>query len=422
MNRQDEPWRLLSGCSNEDHSVTRALRVSLISAAAATASLALAACSEGPAAPAPQSAPQEVGIVTLEQAPRPYVRELPGRIAPTRIAEVRARVPGIVTARTFEQGSEVTAGDVLYHLDPAPYEIELNAAEAAQSKAQAVLEQEERQAQRMETLAATRAVSQAQHETAVATLRQARAELEARKADVARARLNLAHTTIKAPISGRIGRAMVTEGALVGQGEATHLATIQQLNPVYADFTQSVAELNQLRRALANGDLEVSTPEAAKVRLVLDNGELYENEGRLLFSDTTVEPSTGQVTLRGEFPNPSSELLPGMYVRVQIVQGVDPDALAVPQQSVRRNDGGASEVFVVRDDNRAVVQPVRLGRAVGDHWLIEQGLKAGDRVVVDGFQKFTAGDQVSPQPWTANRRAGSDSQRNAGLARDLVSR
>ena len=182
--------------------------------------------------------------------------------------------------------------------------------------------------------------------------------------------------TVKAPISGRIGRALVTEGALVGQGEATHLATIQQLNTVYADFTQSVGELNQLRRALAKGDLEAAGPEAAKVRLVLDDGEIYPHEGKLLFSEATVDPTTGQVTLRGEFPNPASELLPGMYVRVQIVQGVDPDALAVPQQAVRRNDAGASEVFVLRDDNRAVVQPIRLGRAVGDHWLIDAGPQA----------------------------------------------
>lgn len=371
-------------------------------------SLALAACTEGPAAPVAAD-PQDVSVVVLEQAPRPYLRELPGRIAPTRIADVRARVPGIVKARTFEQGSEVKAGDILYRLDPAPYEVELQAAEAALAKAVAVMEQETRQAQRMETLVASRAVSLSQHETAVATMRQAKADVEARKADVARARLNLEYTTIRAPISGRIGSARVTEGALVGQGEATHLATIQQLNPVYADFTQSATELNQLRRALAKGDLEAAGPEAAKVRLVLDNGEAYEHTGTLLFSDTTVDPSTGQVTLRGEFPNPSGELLPGMYVRVQIVQGIDPDALAVPQQAVRRNDAGASEVFVVRDDNRAVVQPVRLGRVVGDHWLIEDGLKAGDRVVVDGFQKFLAGDQVQPQPWRARREANAGS-------------
>jgi membrane fusion protein (multidrug efflux system) len=363
--------------------------------------------SDGRAVPVETASVQAVGIVTMVPAPRPYLRELPGRIAPTRIAEVRARVPGVVMVRAFEQGSEVSAGDVLYELDPAPYQVELSAASAALDKAMAVFEHETRQAQRVEALVATRAASQSQFEVASASARQAKADVAARQADVARARLNLDYTTVRAPIGGRIGRARVTEGALVGQGEATHLATIQQIRVVYADFTQSVTEMHQLRRALAKGDLEAAGPEAAKVRLVLDNGAPYEHDGKLLFSDTTVDPSTGQVTLRAEFPNPAGELLPGMYVRVQIVQGVDPDALAVPQQAIRRNDAGMSEVFVLRDDNRAVVQPVRLGRVVAGNWLIEEGLKPGDRVVVDGFQKFVAGDVVAPQPWQSERRADS---------------
>jgi membrane fusion protein (multidrug efflux system) len=363
--------------------------------------------SDGRAVPAETAGPQTVGVVTMVPTTRPYLRELPGRIAPTRIAEVRARVPGVVMVRTFEQGSEVSAGDVLYKLDPAPYEVELDATSAALDKATAVFEQETRQAQRVEALVVQRAASQSQLEVASASVRQAKADVAARKADVARARLNLDYTTIKAPIGGRIGRALVTEGALVGQGEATHLATIQQLSTVYADFTQSVTEMHQLRRALAKGDLEAAGPEAAKVRLVLDNGETYEHDGKLLFSDSTVDPSTGQVTLRAEFLNPNGDLLPGMYVRVQIVQGVDPDALAVPQQAVRRNDAGMSEVFVLRDDNRVVSQPIRLGRVVSGNWLIEEGLKPGDRVVVDGFQKFVAGDVVAPQPWQSERRADS---------------
>jgi len=389
-------------------------RTGLIAVSALLLAAGLAGCSEGPEAKASsaQPAPEPVGFVTVEQSPRPHIRELPGRIAPTRIAEVRARVSGIVTARSFEQGSSVKAGDVLYTLDAAPYEVELQAAQAALKRAEAVLQHEEQQAQRIKTLASTKTASPAQLETALAALYQARADVEARKADVARATLNLAYTTLRAPISGRIGRALVTEGALVGQGEATHMATIQHLDTVYADFTQSVSELTRLRRALANGDLEAAGPEAAKVRLVLDNGEIYAHAGKLLFSDTTVDPTTGQVTLRGEFPNPNGELLPGMYVRVQIVEGVDPDALAVPQQSVRRNDAGNSEVYVVRDDNRAVALPVNLGRAVGEYWLVEKGLKAGDRVIVDGFQKFVPGDVVDPKPWT---RADNASQRDAKL-------
>ena len=376
--------------------------------------LALSACSDGPAAPAEETAaPQEVGVVALEPAARSVIRELPGRIAPTRIAEVRARVPGIVVSRNFEQGSEVKAGDVLYQLDAHPFEIELQATEAALAKATAVLNQEAQNAKRAEALAPSRAISQAQLDTAIATLRQAEADVAARKADVARAKLNLDYTMVRAPISGRIGRALVTEGALIAQSDATNMATIQRLDPIYADFTQSVAELNQLRRDFASGDLQEMEPGAAKVRLILDNGERYPYEGRLLFSEATVDPGTGQVTLRGEFPNPKMELLPGTYVRVQIEQGIDPDALAVPQQAIRRNDTGSSELFVVRDDNRATTAPVRLGRVVDDQWLILDGVKPGDRVIVDGFQKFVAGDRIDPKPWQPARRTAGTPDRAA---------
>lgn len=343
--------------------------------------------------------------MTVQPTARPYVRELPGRIAPTRIAEVRARVSGIVIERNFEQGSSVNAGDVLYRLDPAPFEVELQAAEAALAKANAVVDREVQQARRMETLLKSKTVSDVQYEAATASLRQAEADVAARKADVARAKLNLSYTVIRAPIAGRIGRALITEGALVGQNETTHLATIQALDTVYADFTQSVSEMNQLRRAFESGDLEMLKPDAANVRLILDDNEAYSLTGRLLFSDTTVDRTTGQVTLRGEFSNPKGELLPGMFVRVQIEQGIDPDALSVPQQAVRRNDAGGSELFVLRDDNRAVVRPVRVGRVVDDQWLVLEGVKPGERVVVEGFQKFVPGDTVSPKPWRGVRVA-----------------
>jgi membrane fusion protein (multidrug efflux system) len=314
-------------------------------------------------------------------------------------------VSGIVTERNFEQGSNVQAGDVLYRLDPAPFEVELQAAEAALAKANAVAEHSAQQAKRMETLFASKTVSDVQFEAATATMRQAQADVAARKADVARAKLNLSYTVIRAPIAGRIGRALVTEGALVGQNETTHLATIQGLDTVYADFTQSVAEMNQLRRAFESGDLEMLKPDAVRVKLILDDNEAYPLTGRLLFSDTTVDRSTGQVTLRGEFSNPNGELLPGMFVRVQIEQGVDPDALSVPQQAVRRNDAGASELFVLRDDNRAVLRQVRLGRVVEDQWQVLDGVKPGERVVVEGFQKFVPGDAVNPKPWRGVRVA-----------------
>jgi membrane fusion protein, multidrug efflux system len=373
--------------------------------ALAGAVLTLAACDEPQAEQAP--APPQVSVITLQPSPRPYIRELPGRIAPTRVAEVRARVAGIVLERTFQQGADVKAGDVLYRIDPVRFEVELRAAEAALAKAQAVLDQAEQQARRVEKLASGNAATQAQHEAAIATFRQAEADVAARKADVARAKLDVDYTTVRLPISGRIGRALVTEGALVGQGEATHLATVQQLDPVYADFTQSAGELQQLRRDLESGALEQVAPDAAKVQLVLDDGTLYPHPGKLLFSDASVDPSTGQVTLRGEFPNPKRELLPGMYVRVQIVQGTDGDALAVPQQAVQRNDSGGGEVFVVRADNRAVLRPVRAGRLVDGEWVVIEGVEPGDRIVVEGFQKFEPGDVVNPLPWDGTQSAAT---------------
>ena len=404
-------------CGNALESAPRPLSLSSyfsFSGAAVVVLLAsaLSGCSQGPAAPESErtTAAQEVGVIELQPSPLAVIRELPGRIAPTRIAEVRARVSGIIDRRNFEQGSDVKKGEVLYEIDAKPFQIELDAAEAALSKANAVLDQESQNEKRKEALAPSGAISPAQLEMAVAAFRQAEADVAAREADVARARLNLEYTRIRAPISGRIGRALVTEGALVGQSEPTHVATIQQLDPIYADFTQSATELSQLRRELETGALEHGT--TARVRLILDDGEVYAHDGKLLFSDTTVDPGTGQVTLRGEFPNPKLSLLPGMYVRVQIEQGVDPDALAVPQQAVRRNDRGGSEVFVVREDNRAKVTQVRLGRAIEDRWLILDGVKPGDRVIVEGFQKFESGDRVSPKPWRDEGRAGEELPRS----------
>lgn len=357
--------------------------------------------------------PPKVSVITLQPSAKPYMRELPGRIAPTRVAEVRARVAGIVMERSFQQGSDVKAGDVLYRIDPQRFEVELVAAEAALAKAQAALDQADLQYKRIEKLISGQAASQAQFESATAARRQAQADVAARTADVMRARIELDRTSVRSPIDGRIGRALVTEGALVGQSEATHLATVQQLDPVYADFTQSVGELNELRRDLDSGAIEQIAPNAAKVRLVLDDGSLYSHPGRLLFSDASVDPSTGQVALRGEFPNPKGELLPGMYVRVQIEYGVDVDALAIPQQAVQRNDSGASEVYVVGTGNRAVLRPTRVGRVVEDHWLVLDGLKPGEQVIVEGFQKFAAGDVIDPVPWrtgTASRRTELSSE------------
>ncbi len=360
----------------------------------------LVGCDESSSAvsAAPPSDP-DVSIVVIKPQPRAVVRELPGRIAPTRVSDVRPRVSGIVVERLFRQGSEVKAGDPLYRIDPRPFEVEVLANEAAVAKAEAAAMQAHQQARRIATLTKDRAAPEAENEKAIAAERQAQAEVEGRKADLARAKLNLDYATVRAPIDGVVGAALVSEGALVVQNE-TNLASIQQLDPIYADFTQSVTELNQLRRAFETGDLERIAPDAAKVRLVLDDNTTYSLDGKLLFSDAKVDAHTGQVTLRGEFRNPKRELLPGMYVRVRIDQGLDADAIAVPQQAIQRNGGGGSEVFVVKDDNHIAVQAVRTGSVQDGFWFITEGLKAGDKVVVEGFQKFAAGDKVKPQSWS----------------------
>ena len=322
----------------------------------------LAGCDEpNVAAAATQPAEPDVSVVTVKPQARAMVRELPGRIAPTRVSEVRPRVSGIVVQRLFNQGSEVKAGDTLYKIDPRPFEVEVQSTEAALARARATLEQATQHANRIATLTSQRAAPEAKNEEAIASLRQAEADLAGRKADVARAKLNLDYATIRAPIDGIVGAALVSEGALVVQNETASLATIQQLDPIYADFTQSVTELNHLRRAFETGELDRISPDTMKVRLVLDDGAVYPLVGKLLFSEAKVDAHTGQVTLRGEFPNPKRELLPGMYVRVQIEQGIDTDAIAVPQQAIQRNVGGGSEVFVVKDDNLVAVQPVRTG-------------------------------------------------------------
>ena len=375
----------------------------------------LAGCNEPNSATAAVQAPEpDVSVVTVKQQARAMVRELPGRIAPTRVSEVRPRVSGIVVNRMFHQGSEVKVGDPLYQIDPRPFEVELQSTEAALARAKAVLEQNSLQARRIATLTNQRATSEAENEKAIANLKQAEADVQGREADVARAKLNLDYATIRAPIDGIIGAAVISEGALVVQNDAASLATIQQLDPIYADFQQSVTEMNQLRRAFENGDLDRIESDAMKVRLVLDDGSIYPLPGKLLFSDAKVDAHTGQVTLRGEFPNPNRVLLPGMYVRVQIEQGIDTDAIAVPQQAIQRNGGGGSEVFVVKDDNHVAVQPVRTGSLQGGSWFVTEGLKAGDKVVVEGFQKLAAGDKVRPLAWRdIDAAAAPDSQQTA---------
>ena len=353
------------------------------------------AAAQGAASPPPVP----VGTITTAAANLAITNELPGRIAPTRIAEVRPRVSGIVVARIFTQGSIVKEGDVLYRIDPAPFKVQVDSARATLQRAEAVQLQARQQEERQKELRDRNVSSSQQLESAVAVLAQADADVASARAGLAAAELNLQYTEVRAPISGRIGRAQITEGALVGASGSDNLATIQQLDPVYADFTQSANQLMALRRALKLGALTSSNPGEARVRLLLDDGSPYENPGRLLFSEATVDATTGQVTLRGEFPNPDGDLLPGMYVRVLIEQGIQNNAIAVPQQAVQRDAGGASQVYVVKPDSTVELRSVTTGRVTGNQWVIEKGVQPGERIVVEGFQKLRPGAAVAPQPW-----------------------
>ncbi|WP_342640384.1 efflux RND transporter periplasmic adaptor subunit [Rhodoligotrophos ferricapiens] len=350
----------------------------------------------GAAAEAP---PQPVSVVTVRPERLPIVNELPGRIAPLRVAEVRPRVSGIVIERVFEQGSEVKEGDVLYRIDPEPFRVRVASAEAALKRAEAGRLQAQQTAERIEQLRKQRVVSTQQQDDAVAALAQAQADVASAKAQLDAARLDLQYADVRAPISGRIGRALITEGALVSASGAEPLATIRQLDPVYADFNQSVNDLLALRRSTASGSLSEPNEGEATVKLIFDDGTPYKYSGKVLFSEATVDETTGQVLLRGEFPNPDGELLPGMYVRVQVEQGVEPNAIAVPQQAVQRDTSGHAQVYVVGEDSIPQLRTVKAGRTLGDRWVINAGLKPGERVVVEGFQKIRPGMKVQAQAW-----------------------
>ncbi|AGT10718.1 efflux RND transporter periplasmic adaptor subunit [Paracoccus aminophilus] len=355
--------------------------------------------------------PSSVGVIVIQPENLAVTAELPGRVSATRIADVRPRVGGIIENRVFEQGGLVKEGDVLFRLDRVTYEVAVESAKAAVARANAGLVEAEQNERRYASLNERNITSRADFETAVAGKLQAEAALAEARAQLRAAELNLGFTDVKAPISGRIGRAQVTEGALVGaQGEV--LTTIQQLDPVYADIQQPVSELLRLRNALDTGELTQVEPGVAQVVLLLDDGTEYDVPGKLLFSEATVERSSGQVTLRAEFPNPSGKLLPGMYVRVSVEQATASDAIAVPAQAVQRDGRGAAQVYVVDAKSAVELRPVTLGRALGNRVIVQEGLKAGDMVVVDGFQKIGPGAPVSPVCWS-DPVEGSEGEKNA---------
>ena len=356
-------------------------------------SISLTGCGDSAEQDEKEPTPQ-VRVETLQLQPLAISSELSGRILAPRTAEVRARVAGVVLKRVYREGSDVKQGDVLFLIDPAPFKADHDSARATLAKAQANLYQARLQEQRYRELVDDKAVSRQEYDNARASFLQADAEVAEAKAALERARLNLGYATVTAPISGRIGRALVTEGALVGQNETTPLATIQQLDPIHADVTQSTRELNALRRALRAGELQQVGDGQARATLIQDDGSAYPLPGKLLFSDISVDPSTNQITLRSEFPNPDLDLLPGSYVRVRLEQAVQPKGLSVPQRAILRDSAGVPKVLVVDPQARVSDRQVVLGSAQGDRWVVSEGLAPGEQVVIEGLQHVKAGDQV----------------------------
>lgn len=357
---------------------------------------------KGPEGP-PQMPPAEVTFVPAASENVSIVREYPGRIDAVRVSEIRARVPGILLEKTFEEGADVKTGDVLFKIDPLPLEAAKASAEATLARAEATVKQTEATAVRFRELAASRSVSQQDIDNAEASLQVAQADVLAAKAALKTADLNLGYSTVTAPINGRIGRAEVTEGQLVGQGTATRLALIQQMDPVYFDFTQSTAELISLKRAMASGTLGEASPEQSAVTLILDDGSEYDKKGKILFSEVTVDETTGMVTLRAEFPNPDRLLLPGMFARAHFVQGVKPNAVTVPQRAVTRMQGGKGSVLIVDDKDHAQLRMIDTAEAIGDKWVVTSGLKPGERVIMEGHLKARPEAPVKPEPFTEKK-------------------
>ncbi|HSI07634.1 MAG: efflux RND transporter periplasmic adaptor subunit [Rariglobus sp.] len=364
-----------------------------------TAALTLAGCGKKEAAK-PAAAPTEVGVITVVPSTVTLTQELPGRTSAFRIAEVRARVSGIVLKRNFTEGGDVKEGQLLYTIDPAPYQAALDSAKANLARANANAAVSRLQADRFSKLIEAKAISQQEYDDVAAAHLAAEADVAAAQATVQTAEINLGYTRVNAPISGRIGLSMVTEGAYVQQGAATLLATIQQLDTLYVDLTQSSTELLRLRRALADGKLQRTTEGGAKVQLLLDDGRIYSEEGTLQFSDVSVNASTNSITIRATFPNPKNELLPGLFVRARLQEGTTSGAILVPQLAVTRNTKGEATALVVGADSKVELRVLHTDRAVGNQWLVSDGLKPGDQVIVQNLQRVRPGAAVKAIPAT----------------------
>jgi membrane fusion protein (multidrug efflux system) len=355
--------------------------------------VALGACSS---AKTPEPAPQapQVSVVTVHRGSVAVTTELPGRTSAYLVAQVRARVDGIVLKRDFNEGSEVSAGQRLYQIDPAPYQALLNSATASEQKAQANLASTTAQAERYKVLVAANAVSQQDYDNAVSSQGQAAADVATAQASIRTAQINLGYTSVLSPITGRIGVSQVTQGAYVQASAATLMATVQQIDPIYVDLTQASVEGLQLRRDVASGRLKLTGPDQAKVTLFLEDGTQYPGTGSLQFTDITVDQGTGSVTVRAIFPNPRFVLLPGMFVRARIEEGMDDNAMLVPQVGVTHDPSGQATALVVGPDNKVTVHTLQLRGTSGNQWIVEKGLEDGDRVIVAGVQKVQPGALV----------------------------
>ncbi len=357
--------------------------------------------------PPPPQGPPQVGVVTLQAQSVTRTTELPGRTSPTLSSDVRPQVNGLIKARLFVEGSNVRAGQVLYQIDPAPYQAALDQAKGTLANAQANLTTMRLQAQRYADLVKINAVSRQDNDNAQATYKQALATVQSDQAAVETAAINLGYTRVIAPISGRIGRSAVTPGALATADQTTALATIQALDPIYVDVVQSADALLKLRQALTGGQLDRAGPSSARVKLVLSDGAPYPEEGVLKFSEVTVDQTTGSVTLRAQFPNPNGVLLPGMFVRAELNEGVYPNAILAPQQGVSHDPKGAASAFVVGPDGKAQPRTLKTAEAYGDKWLVTEGLKPGDRLIVEGLMKVQPGVAVKAVPANLSQTAGA---------------
>ncbi|WP_289862976.1 efflux RND transporter periplasmic adaptor subunit [Cobetia sp. 14N.309.X.WAT.E.A4] len=376
----------------------------------------LTGCNEGgdadPSSAQAQSAPRatEVEALTVTAQDIPITNELAGRTSAYQSSEVRPQVGGVIQSRDFTEGSVVEEGQVLYHIDPRTYQADVDSAKASLERAQATLHTSQLQAKRYKTLVARKMVSQQDYDDAIATVGEDTADVTSAKAALKSAQINLDYTTVKAAISGRIGKSSVTKGALVTASQDTALATIQQLDPIYVDVTQSANDILRIKRELASNGKAASAPDMAMVELIFDDGSRYEHQGKLQFTDVSVDQSTGMVTLRALFPNPDELLLPGMFVKARLVESVARNAILVPQKAISRDSDGKATALVINDENKVERRELVTGQAIDHQWIVLQGLKTGDRVITSGLQKIQEGAPVTvAEDETTGSNGGNES-------------